>query len=104
MQKQVKKIVYSTQVYFLDTAIEYIHLLAENGYSVHVLIELSPNQLKANILDIDANLSSFRPLTPFKEVEKAWGLEYLSPYFQKCSSVNFTVFPSKSLKNTISVF
>ena len=97
------KIVFYTQVYFLDAAIEYVKLLAKQNFEVHVLIELSPNQLKANILDINTELSSYKALTSFQEVAEDWNLEFLSSYFAKCKSVHFCIYPTKKLRSTWSV-
>jgi len=102
-KENLKTIVFCTQVYFLDAAIEYIRLLAAEGYKTHVLIELSPNQLKANILNIDTDLNKFPALTSFEKVVEEWKLEYLSPYFENCISVNFVVYPTKKLWKTRAV-
>lgn len=102
MQKELKPttIFFYTQVYFLDTAIEYVRLLTSQGYILHVGIELSPNQLKANILDIAANLNAYAALTPFHTVADIWELQYLSSYFEACTSVNFVVYPTKKIGGT----
>ncbi|MDF4201842.1 glycosyltransferase family 4 protein [Maribacter sp. SA7] len=96
----LKTIVFCTQVYFLDAAIEYIQLLTLKGYKTHVLIELSPNQLKANILNIDVDLTQYPALTSFNLIVKDWKLENLAPYFKKCVSVNFVVYPTKKIWQT----
>lgn len=93
-------IIYCTQIYFLDAAIEYVRLLASQGHKVHVAIELSPNQLKTNILDIETDLNKFAPLTSFEEVVDIWGLQYLKPFFKECASTNFVVYPSKKIRQT----
>ena len=93
-------IIYCTQIYFLDAAIEYVRLIASQGYKVHVAIELSPNQLKTNILDIETDLNKFAPLTSFEEVVDTWGLHYLKPFFTECISVNFVIYPSKKILQT----
>ena len=90
-----KDIIYCTQVYFLDTAIEYVKLLSNIGYNVHVIIEISPKQLNANILSIDTDLSQYATLTSFNEIKNDWHLNFLEPYFKNCKSVNFAVFPTK---------
>jgi len=97
------KIVFYTQVYFLDAAIEYVKLLSGQDFEVHVLIELSPNQLKANILDINTELRSYQALTSFQEVAEDWNLQFLIPYFKRCASVHFCVYASKGLKSTFKV-
>ncbi|WP_405410895.1 glycosyltransferase family 4 protein [Maribacter sp. Asnod1-A12] len=84
-------------------AIEYARLLSTNGYKMHLIIEMSPNQLKANILDIKANLEEYPALTTFNSVVKKWRLEYLSPYFENCVSVHFAVYPSNGILQTRSV-
>jgi len=95
-----RTIFYHTQVYFLDAAIEYVRLLASQGHKVHVAIEISPNQLKTNILNIDTDLNNYLPLTSFNEVVDTWRLKYLEDYFTECESVNFVVYPSKKIKQT----
>lgn len=99
----MKKILFYSQVCYLDVAIEYIKLLSNANYEVYVLIELPNSQLKSNILDLDVNLDNYNSLTSFKKVGEKWGLDYLKPYFEKCASVEFVVHKSNSLLSTFSV-
>jgi len=98
-----KKIVFYTQVYFLDNALEYVKLLSNNNFDVHVIINLSNNQKKANVLDVDIDLSKHSGINLFNKVEKPWKLNKFAPYFEKCKSVSFAVFPSKKITSILSV-
>lgn len=97
----MKKIVYYTQVCFLDIALEYIHLLVNLEYEVHVIIELPQSQLKANVLSINADLNHCDLLTPFEKVKKEWDLHKFEEYFIKCKTVNFSIFKSNGLINGV---
>lgn len=105
MKKRNKEttVVYYTQVHFLDMAIEYARLLSNLDFLIHLVIELSPNQLKANILDIETNLEEYPALTNFDDVVEKWKLEFLRPYFEKCISVHFAVYSSNDILKTRSV-
>ncbi|WP_396632351.1 glycosyltransferase family 4 protein [Maribacter sp. R86514] len=103
MKNSKKKIIYSTQVYFLDAAVEYVKLLTYKDYEVHLLIELSPNQLNANILNIDANLNDYNSITSFENVVDKWNLQFLESFFVKCKSVNFIIYSSKNIFKTFQV-
>lgn len=98
-----KKILYYTQVYFLDNALEYVKLLTDNLHELHVLIDLSPNQLQANILHLEVNLEGYEGLTPLDQICDSWKLGYLMPYLKACKSVNFAVYPSKKIAPTLKV-
>lgn len=99
-----KKILYYTQVYYLDIAVEYVKLLTRHGYDVSVLIELSETRLKSNILHLDIELYKYKTLTSFWEVSKIWKLEYLEEYFCDCKSVEFVIYKkSKNIKELIHI-
>ncbi|MFS4416350.1 glycosyltransferase family 4 protein [Maribacter sp. 2307ULW6-5] len=97
------KIIYCTEVYYLDNALEQVKLLAGAGHEVHLLVELSPKQLKANILHIEAQLEEYPPLIPFASVEKQWGLEYLVEFASQLGSFHFCCYPSKKVLPTLKV-
>lgn len=89
-----KKVTFIAQVYFLDAALEYIKVLATTS-DLHVVIQLSEESLKANILNLDVDLRRYEDFVDFKTVMNEWGLVSLEPYFCDCISVNFLIFKSK---------
>ncbi|QMW04585.1 glycosyltransferase [Spirosoma foliorum] len=90
-----KKIVFYTQIYFLDASLEYIKFVS-NYYKVSVFIELYPGSTKANIFDLEADLENFSPITNYNEVKSDWKLERFDEYLTKCESVNFVIFKKKT--------
>ncbi|MEA5257745.1 glycosyltransferase family 4 protein [Arcicella aquatica] len=92
-----KKIIYYTQVYYLDSALEYIQV-ASKDFDFHVYIEITPHALKANIFNIDADLTEYPLVIPVESVVKKWDIEYISTYLKNCKSCQFLNFSSpKSL-------
>jgi glycosyltransferase involved in cell wall biosynthesis len=88
------KIVFYTQIYYLDAALEYIDLCSEDHH-LDVLIELTAESLKAGIFNLNIDLYAYPHLIPFDLVANEWDIAYLSPYFLKCNSVYFTVHAHK---------
>ena len=86
-----RTILYYTRPCYLDAALEYIDI-AKNFFDIHVVIQISPAELKSNIFNIDADLSNYKSMIPLKSVIKDWKLEFLDQYFYKCKSVNFLKF------------
>ena len=86
-----RKILFYARVSYLDASLEYIRLLSKT-YDVHVLIELSQNELHSNIFDIDIDLSKYPHITSFDDIVTDWKLEYLKPYLTTCLSVNFVIY------------
>jgi glycosyltransferase involved in cell wall biosynthesis len=99
----MKKILFFSQVCYLDIAIEYIQLLTKSNYEVHVLIELPHSQLRSNILNLNINLDQYDPIVSFHDIEEEWGLGYLSSYFEHCKSVNFSIYKSNEIRENIKV-
>ena len=91
-----KIILYYTHTCFLDVAVEYIKILSSSHYDVHVLIELAPNQLKTNVINLEVDLHDYNSITSFWEVSEDWKLSFLKPYFEDCLSVNFSIYDSSS--------
>ncbi|WP_423997252.1 glycosyltransferase family 4 protein [Maribacter sp. IgM3_T14_3] len=99
----MKKIItHFTHVAYLDTAIEHIKTASNNGYDLHVLIALTPQGLKSNILNLEIDIDSYPPLVSFESIKNDWNLGYLEPYFEKCKSVHFVVYSPKLSLNSIS--
>jgi glycosyltransferase involved in cell wall biosynthesis len=86
-----KKIIYYARICYLDAALEYIKLLS-TIHDVCVLIELSQNETKSNILNLQIDISKFDNITPFNSVVDSWELDYLVPYFKDCLSVDFVIY------------
>lgn len=97
-----KKITHFTHVAYLDTAIEHIKTASNNGYDLHVLIALTPQGLKSNILNLEIDINSYPPLVSYDTIKHDWNLNYLEPYFEKCKSVHFVVYSPKLSLNSIS--
>ncbi len=94
------KIVFYTQVYFLDNALEYAKLLTESEYEVHFILNITPNQLKTNILNVNIDITNYYGLNSFETIKEEWELGYIESYLLNCKSVTFAVFPSKGLRKT----
>lgn len=92
-----KKIVFYTQVYYLDAALEYIQL-ASQLYDLYVFIELTPHASKANIFDLDVDLTEYGLLIPISDIAEHWKISYIIPYLNDCVSASFVNHPTnKSL-------
>lgn len=89
-----KKIVYVTQVYYLDASLEIIKQLSKE-YALDVIIELTRDSSRANVFDLTIDLEKYDKLVEFRTVVIEWGLESFEPYFTKCLSVNFLLFNNK---------
>ena len=97
-------VLYYTQTYFLDAAIETIRSLQEPSLELHLMIEITPDSKHSNIIHVNnldkaAALSNLRT---FLGEKKALAFE---PYFKSVKSVHFLVFKRSSVlkRNTIYV-
>jgi glycosyltransferase involved in cell wall biosynthesis len=101
-----KNILFVTQVYYLDAALEHIKLLSIES-KLTVIIEINVNSLKANVFNLSLDLKEYDKLTSFYEVIDKWDLSKFSPYFENCDEVFFQVNKNKksisfeSLKTSI---
>jgi glycosyltransferase involved in cell wall biosynthesis len=90
------KLLYYTQTYYLDAAIETIRSLQNTDLQIDLIIEITPDAKCSNIIDIK-NLKQAKSLTDFKKligIEKAKAFE---PYFKSIKTVRFLVFKQTSL-------
>lgn len=87
------KVLYYTDICFLDIAIEVINIL-KNDVDLHVLIELAPDSLDAklnkNNLVVNKTL-----ISPFEFLNED-SYNYLEPYFNGCASINFIMYKHKA--------
>lgn len=84
-------VLYYTQTYYLDAAIETIKCMQGSGIKMHLVIEVTPDSSRSNIVNLK-NLSNYHSFANFKEVV---GIEYAAlfePYFKDLASVNMLVF------------
>lgn len=84
-------VIYYTQSYYLDAAIETIKSMQGSGIKMHLVIEVTPDSMRTNILNIK-NVSNEHAFTCYKEI---LGEEYAAlfePYFKELASVNMLVF------------
>ena len=96
-----KTIVFYTQIFYLDAALEYI-LLCSRYFNIEVLIEIAPESKKANIFNLDVNLSEYPFLTPYGNVATEWNIQYLDKYFVFiCKRNVLHLFESKSLTSSV---
>ncbi|PRY55290.1 glycosyltransferase involved in cell wall biosynthesis [Arcticibacter pallidicorallinus] len=85
------KVVYYTHVYYLDAALEYIKQISLT-HSVYVFIELGKEGLKANIFDLDIDLSAYPPLVSFYDVKSKWNISELESYFVNTKETYFLTY------------
>lgn len=84
-------VLYYTQSYYLDAAIETIKSMQGSGIKMHLVIEVTPDSMRTNILNIK-NSTNEHSFTCHKEI---LGEEYAAlfePYFKELASVNMLVF------------
>lgn len=89
-----KTVVYYTRPCYLDAALEYINITKQN-YNLHVVIQISNNELTSNIIDIKDNIKSYPPVVSYEVVKERWKLSFLDSYFDGCKSINFLIFNGK---------
>ncbi|MET3127336.1 glycosyltransferase involved in cell wall biosynthesis [Arcicella rosea] len=89
-----KQVLYYTQVFYLDCALEYIKL-ASFDYSISLYIEISPEALHANIFDLTIDLEQYPSIVKYDDVKYDWKINSLESYFIKCEEVFFVVHPHK---------
>lgn len=85
----MKRVLFITKVCFLDAALEYIDQV-KNHVALDVLIEIDPNTLRQNILDVAA----FPERGAFAEPAALLGKDdyaKLTPYMQGCRSFRFLI-------------
>lgn len=87
------KVLYYTSISFLDIAIEVIKII-KNDVDLHVLIEISPNSLQGNIVNIH-KLPKFQTFINPSELLNKEDYAYLEPYINGCASINFIVNTNK---------
>lgn len=85
----MKTVVYYTSPYFLDISLEVINTL-KRKVALHVLIEVTPNSMKANILDLD-HLPADKTIVPAGELLNEEQGRLFDEYFDGCRSVSFVV-------------
>lgn len=93
-EKGRKKVIYYTQVFYLDAALEYIKL-ASLANDFYVFIELTPESLKANIFNLSSDLSQLHRIEKFENIiSDLEGINY-SHFFVNCKSVEFVIHPHR---------
>lgn len=87
-------VIYYTQPYFLDAALETINLI-KNQSKLYVLIELTPNSKVSNILNIK-DINTLNTIDSFYNViDKDYANKFKS-YFKGVAGVYFIVYPNRS--------
>ena len=87
-------VLYYTQTYHLDAAIETIKALQNDGLELHLIIEITPESKRSNIININ-KLDKTNALSNFNTLlgdEKAKAFE---PYFKSLKSIHFLVFKAQ---------
>jgi hypothetical protein len=85
----------------MDISVEIINVL-KNIVDLHVLIEITPGSKNENIIDVDVLPQEEVFVSPDKLL-KAEDYQYLKPYFDGVSSINFIVHSRKSLATSLDV-
>lgn len=83
-----KKIVFYTQVYYLDAALEYIQQV-NPYYDLSVFIELTPHSSQSNIFNLDIDLTQYDYLIPIQNVAHEWGIPYIIQYLDNTNLAYF---------------
>lgn len=97
-------VLYYTQTYFLDAAIETIRSLQVSDLELHLMIEITPDSKHSNIIHVN-NLETFEALTSLKTLLGEKKAQAFEPYFKFVKSVQFVVYKRSSVlkRNTILV-
>ena len=88
-------VLYYTQTYYLDATLETIKSLQETDIDLHLMIELTPDSKKSNIVNIN-NLSNIKSLSNLTSIIGKEQASLFNPYFKKLKSVHFLVYHKKS--------
>lgn len=88
------QVLYYLQSCYLDAALELLQSIKKD-VSIHLLIELAPESMKSNIINIDS-LDGLKTLEKFNDVINATESLYFEPYFEGITSVNFIIHHHKS--------
>jgi glycosyltransferase involved in cell wall biosynthesis len=84
-------VLYYTQTYYLDAAIETIRSLDICNLELHLVIEITPDSKCSNIINI-ASLDNADAVTSFKSLIGEEATSTFEPYFKALKSVQFLVF------------
>ena len=95
-------VVYYTQTYFLDAALETLQSLKKIA-TVHLLIELAPESKKSTIIDI-ASLDGLNIIESFKTVLDEMSYLRFLPYLNGIASVNFVVHSTKQALSPVVLY
>ncbi|MFN5423167.1 MAG: glycosyltransferase, partial [bacterium] len=95
-------VVYYTQTYFLDAALETLQSLKKIA-SLHLLIELAPESKKSTVIDIDS-LNALDVIESFRAVTGEDTYRRFLPYLEGISTVHFVVHKTKKAFSPISYF
>ena len=95
IQNKKPVVVYYTSTHFLDACLETIQSIKQIA-KVHVMIEIGPESLQSNIVEVDTIHKMSLIETPEKILKPAqWNK--LMPYFEKTESIQFVVYKSKRI-------
>lgn len=87
-------VLYYTQTYYLDAAIETIRSLDSANLDLHLVIEITPDSKCSNIINI-ASLENADAVTSFTALLGKETAANFKPYFKAVKSVQFLVFKKK---------
>lgn len=95
-------VMYYTQTYYLDAALELLQSMKQIA-DVHLLIEISQESRRTNIVDIP-NLESFNTIESAEEVIGSDRWPLFAQYFSGLASIHFVVFKHKRAFSLSSFF
>lgn len=93
------KVIFYTATTFLDISLEIINIL-KKSVELHVLIEITANSKKRNIVSVE-NLPDDKLFLPPAEIMTAADYKNFAPYFDGAASVNFVVHSKKNLRSSL---
>lgn len=94
------KVLYYTSTAFLDISAEIINVL-KNLVDLHVLIEITPGSKNENIINVETLPEDEVFISPARLLSQK-DYQYLEPYFNGVTSINFIVHSRKSLATSCS--
>ena len=95
-------VLYYTQTYFLDGALETLQSLKQIS-ELHLLIEISPESKKSTVIDVPS-LEGFNTIEKFKNVVSQQVWEKFASYFEGIVSVHFVVHKSNHAFSPLSFY
>lgn len=89
-------VLYYTQTYYLDAAIETIRAMQASELQLHLCIEITPDSRCTNIIHIK-NLNDAKSLSDFSSLIGEQKAKAFEPYFKSLKSIHFVVYKQSSV-------